>query len=81
MWSKTVSIVLCFELFFSANRKIPVAADTLVEDSAYIPVVSRLWPEGLAGQLSIQEPLQGAVGVGDGAVMYLKLNELRLHVK
>lgn len=35
----------------------------------YIPVVSRLWPERLAGQPSIQEPLQGAVGVGDWAVV------------
>lgn len=38
----------------------------------YIPVVSRLRPEGLAGQLSIQEPLQGAVGVEDGIVVLLK---------
>lgn len=39
----------------------------------YIPVASSLWPEGLAGQLSIQEPLQGAVGVEGGTVMRPKL--------
>lgn len=48
--------------------------------NAYIPAVSRLWPEGPAGQRSIQEPLQGAVDVQDGTVMQLKLR-LNLKVK
>lgn len=57
-----------------------LAAFQMSSKNAYIPAVSRLWPEGPAGQRSIQEPLQGAVDVQDGTVMQLKLR-LNLKVK
>lgn len=70
MFLSVMSLNIGTSLFLSTLLVI-VLVD-VVSVHMYVPVVSRLGPEALAGRLSIQEPLQGAVGAEDITV-YVEL--------